>query len=67
MSHKDIQDLVMTGASLGKPTLRVKYYTYRKHIETVLTIPHTLEVVNLENNLIIVLLLCATHTKVNYE
>lgn len=47
VSHKDIQDLARTGASLGKPTLRVKGYTYRKQTETVLTIPHTFEIVNL--------------------
>lgn len=48
MNHKDIQGLAMTGASLGKPNPHSKYYTYRKQAETVLTIPHTREIVNLE-------------------
>lgn len=53
MSHKDIQDLARTGVSLGKPTLHVKHYTYRKQTETVLTIPDTFEIVNLGEKILL--------------
>lgn len=63
MNHKDIQGFAMAGPLLGKPSLPVKIYTYRKQAEIVLTILHTVETVNLGGgDLISLHLVCLWHS-----
>lgn len=66
MNPKDIQSLAMAGPFFKKPSLPVKYYKYRKQAETVLTIPHIVEIVNFGGKTLISLYLaCVTHTQKN--